>query len=591
MGLLSVRITLTAAGLGRNVLGGNVPFAGAARGDRMASTPDTTPRHAGSVAGTRGRGGKVRRRPSGEPPPLVREDRWTRWIWALVAVLALGAVMDVLIRTTDLIETADQAVLSWFARARTPALTRIAEAATLLTTFAAVMALRWVTVIVLLWYRRLRHLVVFVATLVVTDWLVVRLLVVELPRPEVPVLVDVDAYAFPSRSFSALAITLYAMTFVLTPRGTGRNRLRAVSVVVLLLVGLADLYLAADYLSGMLYAGILAPSMADVAFRWLVPEEGFPISYRKQGTAAHLDLGAARGVTVVRAMADQLGLTVTEVKAFGLEGSAGSSPLRMTLADGSPVFGKIYSTSHERADRWYRFGRTILYGQLEDETPVGSVRRLATYEDYALRLLADHQLRVARTYGVVELTPNQEYMLVTEFFENATNLGDAEIDDTVIDEGLHMVRTFWDIGVAHRDIKPANLLVRDGHLQLVDVSGLEVRPSPWRQAIDLSNMLLVLALRTDPARVYARATKVFTPDEIAEAFAAAVGLTIPTELQAKMKADGRPLLDRFRQLAPAREPISIQRWSAQRLLLTAAAVVGTLTLVALFLDSLRAGLA
>jgi len=29
----------------------------------------------------------------------------------------------------------------------------------------------------------------------------------------------------------------------------------------------------------------------------------------------------------------------------------------------------------------------------------------------------------------------------------------------VIDEGLGMVRTFWDIGVAHRDIKPANLLV------------------------------------------------------------------------------------------------------------------------------------
>jgi hypothetical protein len=62
----------------------------------------------------------------------------------------------------------------------------------------------------------------------------------------------------------------------------------------------------------------------------------------------------------------------------------------MTLEDGSRVFGKIYSTSHERADRWYRFGRTILYGQLEDETAIGSVRRLAAYEDYALRLLADH---------------------------------------------------------------------------------------------------------------------------------------------------------------------------------------------------------
>jgi hypothetical protein len=67
-------------------------------------------------------------------------------------------------------------------------------------------------------------------------------------------------------------------------------------------------------------------------------------------------------------------------------------------------------------------------------------------------------------------------------------------------------------------------------------------------------------------------------------------LTIPTELQAKLKADGRPLLQRFRELAPARTPISIQRWSTQRLTLTAAAAVGTLVLVGLFVDSLRAGL-
>jgi len=531
----------------------------------------------------------VRRRPSGEPPPLPREDRWTSWIWVLAAVLLLGIGLSGLIHTTDVIEEADQAVLSWFAEARGSALTDAAKLVALLTTFAAVMALRWGVALVLVAYRRFRHLVVFLATLVVTDWVVVRLLFVELPRPTVPVLVDADAYAFPSKSISALAITLYATTFVLVPRGRGRNRLRGGFTAALVLVVLAELYLAGDHLSGMVYAAILAPCMADVAFRWLVPEEGFPVTYRKRGSAAHLDLGGERGAAIVRAMADQLGLTVTEVKEFGLEGSGGSSPLRMTLRDGSRVFGKIYSTSHERADRWYRFVRTILYGQLEDETAIGSVRRLAAYEDYALRLLADHGVRVARTYGLVELTPNQEYMLVTELFENARNLGDSQIDDVVIDEGLAMVRTFWDIGVAHRDIKPANLLVRDGHLQLVDVSGLEVRPSPWRQAVDLSNMLLVLALRTDPERVYARATKVFTPGELAEACASAVGLTIPTELQAKLKADGRPLLDRFRQLAPPRDRISIQRWSAQRLVLTAGAALGTLILLALFVDSLRAG--
>ena len=70
-----------------------------------------------------------------------------------------------------------------------------------------------------------------------------------------------------------------------------------------------------------------------------------------------------------------------------------------------------------------------------------------------------------------------------------------------------------------------------------------------------------------------------------------MGLTIPTELQAKMKADGRPLLERFRQLAPPRERISIQRWSAQRLLLTAGAALATLLLVGLFVDPLRAGVA
>jgi hypothetical protein len=197
----------------------------------------------------------------------------------LAAVLLLGVGLNGLIQATDLVQSADQKVLAFVARARTPALTDAAKLVDLLTAFAAVITLRLGIVVVLAVYGRLRHLVVFLATLVVTDWVVVRLLFVELPRPTVPVLVDADSYAFPSRSMSGLAITLYAATFVLLPRGRGRNRLRAGIVVGLVLGGLAELYLAADYLSGMLYAAILAPCVADVAFRWLVPEEGFPITY------------------------------------------------------------------------------------------------------------------------------------------------------------------------------------------------------------------------------------------------------------------------------------------------------------------------
>ena len=531
-----------------------------------------------------------RRRPSGEPPPLPHGPRAVGWAWAGAIVLGLGIVASLAFAATGEVTGFDRAVLVAFADGRTPARTDAAEALHVSTALTMILALRVGTVLVLAIVKRFRHLVVFLATFVLTDWLVVNLLSVPLPRPTVPVLADPGTFAFPSRSIAAVAVTLVAMVAVLVPRGPARLPIRLLAHAGIAIVVLAELYLAADYPTPMLYSWLLAAVVVEVAFRWLAPEESFPVTYRRGETAAHLDISGPRVEAIVRAMRDELGLVVTKVEPFGLEGSGGSSPIRMTLEDGTRVFAKIYATSHARSDRWYRIGRTILYGQLEDETPIGSVRRLITYEDYALRLLDDIGVRVAHVHGVVELTPNTEYMLVTEFFEDAATLNDSEVDDAVIDEGIALVRALWDAGIAHRDIKPANLLVVGGHLQLVDVSALEVRPSPWRQAIDLANMMMVLALRTDPDRVYARGTRVFTPDEIAEAFASSVGLTIPTELQARLKEDGRGILERFRELAPARDRVSIQRWSLQRLALTGAAILGVLVAASLFVDSLRAGI-
>src|SRR4029453_11707678 len=87
-------------------------------------------------------------------------------------------------------------------------------------------------------------------------------------------------------------------------------------------------------------------------------------------------------------------------------------------------------------------------------------------------------------FGFVELTPEREYLLVLEFFDGATELGEAEVDQGAIDDGLGIIRRLWDAGLAHRDIKPANLLVRDGRMLLIDVAFVEARPSPWRQAVD-----------------------------------------------------------------------------------------------------------
>jgi hypothetical protein len=145
----------------------------------------------------------------------------------------------------------------------------------------------------------------------------------------------------------------------------------------------------------------------------------------------------------------------------------------------------------------------------------------------------------------------------------------------VIDQGLLLVRKLWDAGIAHRDIKPGNLMVRRGELLLIDVMFAQVRPSPWRQAVDLGNMMLVLAVRTGPDRVYRRALTYFTPAELAEAFAATRGVASPTQLRTSVRKDPRDLLGTFRALAPPRDPIPLQRWSIRRVGLAAAILAGT----------------
>ncbi|HEV7811216.1 MAG TPA: glycosyltransferase 87 family protein, partial [Candidatus Limnocylindrales bacterium] len=129
---------------------------------------------------------------------------------------------------------------------------------------------------------------------------------------------------------------------------------------------------------------------------------------------------------------------------------------------------------------------------------------------------------------------------------------------------------------AHRDIKPANLMVKDGHLFVIDPAFAQVRPSPWREAVDLANMMLVLAVRTDAPRVYRRALQFFTEDDIAEAFAAARGVASPSQLRAALKADGRSLIEEFRALGPDRRPIALQRWSVRRFVLAGGLVVAAI---------------
>jgi serine/threonine protein kinase len=204
-----------------------------------------------------------------------------------------------------------------------------------------------------------------------------------------------------------------------------------------------------------------------------------------------------------------------------------------------------------------------------------------------LRVMRDVGLGVPKSYGFIEITPEREYVIVTDFVDGAQELLEAEIDDGIVDDALSVVRRLWDAGIAHRDIKPSNLLVRDGKVYLIDVAFAEVRPSPWRQAVDLANMMLILGIRSSPEEVYSRAQKFFTPEELAEAFAATHSVTMPSQSRNLLRKHHRDVLARFRELAPPRSPISIQRWSVRRVGLTLGVLLAGLLAVSLVVGNLQ----
>jgi tRNA A-37 threonylcarbamoyl transferase component Bud32 len=561
--------------------------------EHMDSTPrpalsgNVGPAHPGALDVRRsGR----RRRPTGQPPPLPRSIQPTGVWWAAAAVVLITLARITFgpaRRSLGVAVTVwDDAVVRWLARLHLPGLTGLMEAIVASTgSVGMVGALRWATLIALLVLRRFRHLIVFMGSFLAV-LLVVRLATVDRPRPfGVDLRGSWAGWAMPSRPVAILVATLVGVLYTLVPVGRWRQLGKWVATGLVAAFALARVHLGVDAPTDALLGAVIGVAVSVAAYRLFVPNEIFPVTY-KRGRSAHLDVGGRRGEAIRQALADQLGLTALEVEPFGLSGSAGSTPLRIQVQDQAGtsrhVFGKLYAKSHLRADRSYKFVRALLYGRLEDEKPFHTVKRLVQQEDYALALMSRAGLPSPRPYGIAQLTPEREYLIVFEFIDGATEIGEAEVDDAIIDQGLAIVRKLWDANLAHRDIKPANLLVRDNKLYLIDVFFAEIHPSPWRQAVDLANMMLCLALRSSPQQVYQRSLQQFTVGEISEAFAAARGLALPSQLRKMMRAQGRNLHAEFVRLLPkAPRPIGVQRWSTRRVVLLLLVVLALIPAVPL----------
>ena len=510
------------------------------------------------------------RRPTGAPPPLPKKIGLTGKLWLAAVLLVVVSGVVWLHFTTGPLDRFDAMISRLVTSARTPWLDSLTNHLNSLRPWGLA-TLGLITVALTAAFRRWRHLVVALVSVAALQ-IIFPILYITAARPRpssVTAIGDWEGFSTPSRPVLALTAILIGFIYMMVVPGRPRWYAKLAVVAILALVSLNRIYLGVDHLTDLAFAVILGVAIPIALFRAFTPNDVFPVRYARHGKSAHLDVSGERGEAIRRAVQEQLGFVIVEMKLVGLEGSGGSTPLKLRVTDEQgverSVFAKLYARNHVRADRWYKLGRTMLYGRLEDETPFKTVRRFVEYEDYTLRLLGEYGFSTPTPLGIVEITPEREYLIAMEFFEGGEEIGDVDIDDRVIDEGLQMIRRMWDVGLAHRDIKPANLMVQDGHLRLIDVFFVQVRPSPWRQAVDLGNMMLVLALRSDAPVVYKKATQYFTPEELSEAFAATRGVASPTQLRNFMKRDGRDLQEEFRALAPPRPPITVQRWSLRRI--------------------------
>ena len=310
-----------------------------------------------------------RRRPSGQgryPSPLRHRSVQ---VWA---ALVAAAILWLLLAPTGPVQWVNRAVTDALTGPDTAWADTLARAAEMLGTTATYRILWIPTVLVLIWFARWRHLLVYLTTLTVVAVMAQGLVGdASLPRALRSTLTGSGrGYVLPSWPVTVFATVATATTYLLLPRGrTRRLTLWCVAGLVLVLA-LSRVHLGRDDLSGDLASAMVGAGVAVIAIVALAPEIDFPVVYRRQNRA-HLRLDDERRKGISDAVADQLGVAITEVRPYRLAGSAGSTPCRLLVANGPApyLFGKLYATSHVRSDRRQKFARLLRYGRLEDEGP------------------------------------------------------------------------------------------------------------------------------------------------------------------------------------------------------------------------------
>src|SRR5215218_8314140 len=298
-----------------------------------------------------------RRRPTGAAPPLAYRLQTSGIGWLVAAVILVGLTLAIFARgmrgPAVAVTVVDDAIVRWLAGLVSLGLVAPLRGLARIGSWWVLYTASYGLMLALLVLRRWRHLLMW--------WVAAelgRILTVDLatiarrPRPfGVDLRSSWGGWALPSLQVAFLTAILMGVLYTLVPEGRWRNTGKWVVAALITLVALGRIALGVDAPTDVLVGVGIGVTLPLLAFRRFTPNEAYPVAYRR-GRSAHLDIGGARGQAIRRALEDQLGLIVEEVKPFGLAGSAGSTPLRIKVKGNPPrqLFGKLYAQSHLRSD-------------------------------------------------------------------------------------------------------------------------------------------------------------------------------------------------------------------------------------------------
>ena len=193
-----------------------------------------------------------------------------RRLHALVAGLALLAVALVLTvvvaadRTGSVLQAADDRWLAWMQSIRTPWLTHIARAMSVLGGPLVMAPLRLLVIGALAWRRRWLQFGAFLGATVASELCIGPLkALIDRPRPPGSLVVT-DSPSFPSGHAIASSVTAIGLVVVLVPAASKRTRWTVIAALFALLMAMSRTYLGAHWASDVIAGACIGTGLAVV---------------------------------------------------------------------------------------------------------------------------------------------------------------------------------------------------------------------------------------------------------------------------------------------------------------------------------------